>query len=126
MKIKILLLSILLFFSHNALALSSGECSFTNQKLTYSGVNLPSSNDIYKDGEVLGQLILSFSYSCKTSSKTNNNVVLQVGTRGASNNFISNGRFRSNVSGIVLESKFSTHSVASFENEILIHQRLIL
>lgn len=120
--IKLLLLLMPLLYGHKVFALSSGECTYSNQKLTYTGVNLPSSNDIYKDGEVLGQLVFSANYSCRTSSITNNSVVLQVGTRGAGNSFISNGRFRSNVSGIVLESKFSIGMAASFNNELVIMQ----
>ncbi|MET2851950.1 hypothetical protein ABXV24_08680 [Vibrio owensii] len=113
---------LLVIFTRDAWALNSGECTFSNQKLSYSGVDLPSSNDIYLDGAVLGQLVLSTNYSCKTSSITNNNVVLQIGTRGAGNSFISGTRYRSNVSGIVLESKHTINMVASFNNELQIHR----
>ncbi|AYV23366.1 hypothetical protein [Vibrio mediterranei] len=120
--IKFVLFSLSLFFSYYTYALNSGECTYSNQKLTYSGVNLPSSNDVYKDGEVLGQLILSTNYSCKTNSITNNSVVLQVGTRGAGNSHISAKRYNSNVAGIVLEAKFTVAQAASFSNEVIFKQ----
>ncbi|MFV8458432.1 hypothetical protein ACNO5M_25500 [Vibrio owensii] len=113
---------LLIMFTSDALALNSGECTFSNEKLSYSGVDLPSSNDIYLDGAILGQLVLSVDYSCKTFHKYNNGVALQVGTIGAGNNFIRYGRYRSNVSGIVLESKLSIIPVATHANEILIYR----
>ncbi|MGF1777067.1 hypothetical protein [Vibrio nomapromontoriensis] len=119
---KSLIILLLLSLSKGAFALSSGECTFTNQKLTYSGVNLPSSNEIYKNGEVLGQLVLSTNYTCKTHSITNNSVVLQVGTRGAAGSYISDNKFRSNVGGIVLEGTFMVGGVAGVNNEIIFYQ----
>lgn len=113
---------LLIMFTNNALALSNGECTFSNQQLSYSGVNLPSSNEIYKNGEVLGQLILTVNYSCLSYSLTNQNVVLQIGTRGAGNSFISNERYRSNVSGIILEAKHKVRTVATYNNEIIFEQ----
>ncbi|MGR5298287.1 hypothetical protein ACPV5U_22385 [Vibrio mediterranei] len=111
-----------LLISKSAFALSSGECTFSNQKVTYSGVDLPSSNDVYKDGEVLGQLILSVNYSCRTQTFVNQTVVLQVGTRGAAASHISDKMFRSNVSGIELESIYNLGGVAGANNEMVIHQ----
>ncbi len=122
MNLSRFLILLLVFASKAALALNSGECTFTNQKLTYSGVNLPSSNEVYKDGEVLGQLILSTNYSCKTQSFTNNGVVLQVGTRGAAGSYIGEKKFRSNVEGIVLEGTFMVGGVAGVNNEIIFNQ----
>ncbi|EEX94669.1 hypothetical protein VIOR3934_20876 [Vibrio orientalis CIP 102891 = ATCC 33934] len=112
----------LLLLSNNVFALNRGECTFLNQKLTYTGVDLPSSNDIYKNGDILGQLILSTDYSCKTQSFTNNDVVLQAGTRGASGSFIGDNRYRSNVEGIELESLRAVGGVAGSNNEVIFHQ----
>ncbi|KOO13932.1 hypothetical protein AKJ18_16815 [Vibrio xuii] len=120
--IKLTLLFLSICLSQSALALTSGECTFSNTKLTYSGMNIPSSSETYKDGEVLGQLILTTSYSCLTYSLANNDVVLQIGTRGAGNSFINNERYRSNVSGIILEAKHKVRTVATYNNEIIFVQ----
>ncbi|MCY9872662.1 hypothetical protein [Vibrio barjaei] len=120
-KNQSLLAFVLFLFASQAYALSNGECTFNNQKLTYTGVNLPSLNDIYKDGEVLGQLTLSASYSCKTYHVTNvggnAGVVLQIGVLGARHSYLGGNRYKSNVSGITLESSY-VKQVAGYNNEL--------
>ena len=106
--VKISLLFLLFFLSKHSFATATGECTFSNQKLSYSGANLPSWNEEYRNGEVLGKITLSANYNCRSYQAISyySRNVLEIGSLDARHSYLGSNRFESNVEGIVFESSY--------------------